>query len=422
MNSATHALDHVASRSSRLALGPRLARRRILQQLATLPAGRIVIEDIDGRHTLGTGAARADLHAHVQVHDAAFYTALAAGGSTGAAESWVRGEWSSPDPVAVTRVLAANIELLNTLDDRGALLGRLAARALHALNANNRAGSRRNIRAHYDLGNALFEQFLDPTMMYSAAIWPSTNATLEEASRCKLERVCRMLELDSSDHLLEIGTGWGGLAEYASRERGCRVTTTTISREQAAYARARIARAGLGDRVTVLECDYRELDGRYDKLVSIEMIEAVGHRYLPRYFASCARLLAPDGLMLLQSILIPDQRYARALDNVDFIQRYIFPGGFLPSIGEIVRQAGRVTDLQLIDTLDMTHDYALTVAAWRQRFNAARGRIRELGYDEDFLRLWDWYFAYCEGGFRERAIATAQFVFARPAYRTSAPG
>jgi cyclopropane-fatty-acyl-phospholipid synthase len=416
MNSATQVLD-TTNASSRLGWAARLTRKRILQRLAPLPFGRIVIEDVDGQHTLGAGEARADLHAVVRVHDEQFYDALASGGSVGAAESWVRGEWSSPDPVAVTRVLAANIDLLNAIDDRTGLMDRAALRLLHTLNRNTRSGSRRNIQAHYDLGNSLFEQFLDPSMMYSAAIFPGADTTLEEASRCKLERVCRMLELKPEDHLLEIGTGWGGMAEHAARHFGCRVTTTTISREQAAFARERIRNAGLEDRVTVLERDYRELEGTFDKLVSIEMIEAVGHRFLPRYFASCSRLLAPHGLMLLQSILIPDQRYARARRSVDFIQRYIFPGGFLPCSGEILRQVGRVTDLQLLDTLDMTRDYALTLAEWRRRFHARAGQIRDLGYSEDFVRLWDWYFAYCEGGFRERAIGTSQFLFAKPGWR-----
>jgi cyclopropane-fatty-acyl-phospholipid synthase len=315
------------------------------------------------------------------------------------------------------RLMAANVALLNRMDDASSLLERAALRLLHALNRNSRSGSRRNIEAHYDLGNALFEQFLDPTMMYSAAIFPRANATLEEASIHKLATICSALELQPGDHLLEIGTGWGGMAEYAARHHGCRVTTTTISREQYQYARERIARAGLEDRVTVLCADYRDLHGRFDKLVSIEMIEAVGHDYLPRYFEACSRLLAPHGLMLLQSILIPDQRYDRARKSVDFIQRYIFPGGFLPCTGEILRQVGRATDMQLLDHLDITAHYAATLAEWRARFHDNAPRIRALGYNEQFLRLWDYYFAYCEGGFRERAITTAQFLFVKPDWR-----
>jgi cyclopropane-fatty-acyl-phospholipid synthase len=388
-----------------------------MSKLAGLPKGRLLIEDADGTHALGAGQDTASIVARVQVLDEGFYSALSSGGSIGAAESWVRGEWTSPDLIAVMRLMAANLELLNRLDDNSSLLERGALFLLHLLNRNSRAGSRRNIEAHYDLGNAMFEQFLDPSMMYSAAIFPHPEATLEQASLHKLERICRALELGPQDHLLEIGTGWGGMAEYAASQFGCRVTTTTISREQFEYARARIECAGLADRVTVLCQDYRDLDGEFDKLVSIEMIEAVGHRFLPRYFAACSRLLKPRGLMLLQSILIPDQRYARARHNVDFIQRYIFPGGFLPCTGEILRQLGRQTDMQLVDALDITSHYAATLAEWRSRFRHNAQHLRGLGYAEDFLRLWDYYFAYCEGGFRERSIGTAQFLFAKPDWR-----
>ena len=263
-----------------------------------------MIEDADGVYRFGSGDERSDLVAQVFVVNEAFYHELASGGSIGAAESWVHGHWRTNDLLKVMQLMAANIELLNTLDDSSSVLQRLALRMLHALNRNNVPGSRRNIEAHYDLGNELFAQFLDPGMMYSAAIFPRADASLEEASRCKLERICRKLELKSTDHLLEIGTGWGGMAEYAARHFGCRVTTTTISRQQHDYATRRIRDAGLEERVTVLLSDYRELEGQYDKLVSIEMVEAVGHRFLARYFASCARLLKADGLMLLQSILL----------------------------------------------------------------------------------------------------------------------
>lgn len=398
----------------------RLTRDRILARIAALPSGRLTIEDADGAHVIGDGSGRPDLQAHIRVHDAGFYDALASSGSVGAAEAWVRGDWSSPDVLQVMRIMAANVDVLNRMDDASSLLDRVGLRVLHALNRNSRDGSRRNIEAHYDLGNAMFEQFLDPTMMYSSAIFPSERTTLEEASVAKLERVCEALRLRASDHLVEIGTGWGGMALHAARHHGCRVTTTTISQEQHDYAVRRIAEAGLSDRVTVLLRDYRDLEGSYDKLVSIEMIEAVGHRYLPVYFGTCSRLLKPGGLMLLQSILIPDQRYARALESVDFIQRYIFPGGFLPCPGEIMKQVGAQTDMQLVEVFDMTLDYARTLEAWRRRFAARSEAIRALGYGEDFLRLWDYYFSYCEGGFRERAISTAQFLFAKPGWRVDA--
>ncbi len=399
----------------------RLTRDRILSRIAGLPAGRLLIEDADGGHSVGNASSRTELQAHIRVHHEGFYQALASSGSVGAAEAWVRGHWSSPDLLQVMRVMAANVDVLNRMDDNSSLLDRTVLRALHALKRNSRDGSRRNIEAHYDLGNAMFEQFLDPTMMYSSAIFPGSDSTLEEASVAKLERVCRQLRLQESDHLLEIGTGWGGMALHAATHYGCRVTTTTISREQHDFAVKRIADAGLSDRITVLLRDYRDLEGSYDKLVSIEMIEAVGHRYLPVYFGTCGKLLKPTGLMLLQSILIPDQRYTRALESVDFIQRYIFPGGFLPCPGEILKQVGANTDMQLLDVFDITQDYARTLEAWRTRFGARAGAIRALGYGEDFLRLWDYYFAYCEGGFRERAINTAQFLLAKPDWRPAAP-
>ncbi len=395
----------------------RLTRDRILKGISGLPAGRLLIEDADGSHAVGGGGTRPELDARIRVHDEGFYDALASSGSVGAAEAWVRGHWSSPDLLAVVRVMAANVDVLNRLDDASSLLDRIGLRVLHALKRNSKDGARRNIEAHYDLGNAMFEQFLDPTMMYSSAIFPHEHTTLEEASIAKLERVCRALRLAPTDHLVEIGTGWGGMALHAARHYGCRVTTTTISREQHDYAVKRIAEAGLGDRITVLLEDYRDLRGTYDKLVSIEMIEAVGHRFLPAYFETCGRLLKPHGLMLLQSILIPDQRYSRALESVDFIQRYIFPGGFLPCPGEILKQVGAKSDMQLVEVFDITLDYARTLQAWRSRFGARADAIRALGYGEDFLRLWDYYFTYCEGGFRERAISTAQILFAKPGWR-----
>ena len=398
----------------------RITRDRMLKRIAALPAGRLIIEDADGNHVAGSGQSRPELQAHIRVHHDGFYHALAASGSVGAAESWVRGQWSSPDLVQLTRLMAANVEVLNRLDDASSFFDRMALRILHTLKRNSRDGSRRNIEAHYDLGNEMFEQFLDPTMMYSSALFPNDRASLEEASLAKLDRICQKLELKASDHLVEIGTGWGGMALHAASRYGCRVTTTTISREQQEYAVKRIAAAGLADRVTVLLKDYRDLEGQFDKLVSIEMIEAVGHSYLPAYFETCSKLLKPEGLMVLQSILIPDQRYSRALGNVDFIQRYIFPGGFLPCTAEILKQVAQRSDMQLLDLRDITQDYARTLEAWRQRFGAGVQKIRSLGYSEDFVRLWDYYFAYCEGGFRERAISTAQFLFAKPDWRPSA--
>jgi cyclopropane-fatty-acyl-phospholipid synthase len=294
---------------------------------------------------------------------------------------------------------------------------RLGLRLAHLLNRNTHSGSRRNISAHYDLGNDFFRLFLDPTMMYSSAIFESPADTLETAAVAKLDEICRQLELSPEDHLLEIGTGWGGMAIHAASRYGCRVTTTTISREQYEHARAEVERHGLSDRITVLCEDYRQLTGEYDKLVSIEMIEAVGHDFYRSYFQCCSKLLKADGKMVIQAITIPDQRYDRARRSVDYIKRYIFPGGCLPSLAVIAQHIAEDTDLQLVHLRDITRDYARTLAHWRERFLANLDSVRAMGFDERFIRMWEFYLCYCEGGFRERIIGTAQLAFAKPGYR-----
>jgi len=315
------------------------------------------------------------------------------------------------------RLFSANLATLELLESRQSLLVRLGLKLSHALRRNTRAGSRKNISAHYDLGNDFFKLFLDPTMMYSAALFRTDETSLEEASTAKLEELCRQLELDSSDHLLEIGTGWGGMAIHAATHYGCRVTTTTISREQYEYALAQVQAAGLQDRVTVLCEDYRNLEGSFDKLVSIEMIEAVGHDYYSSYFQRCSQLLKPEGKMVIQAITIADQRYEAARNSVDFIQRYIFPGGSLPSVAVIADHLARDTDMQMIHLRDITRDYALTLASWRKRFLAAQSTVEKMGFEQSFIRMWEFYLAYCEGGFRERIIGTVQLAFAKPGYR-----
>ena len=290
----------------------------------------------------------------------------------------------------------------------------------HLMRPNTSAGSRRNIAAHYDLGNDFFSLFLDETLAYSCAIFPAGDSTLMQASTAKFDRICRKLELTPEDHLLEIGAGWGGFALHAAREYGCRVTTTTISRRQYEFARERIQAAGLAHRVTVLKDDYRMLRGSYDKLASIEMIEAVGHRNLDTYFRVCSELLKPRGMMLLQAIIIPDQRYDRYRRSVDFIQRYIFPGGCLPSVGAICNSVGRATDFRIFHLEDITPHYAETLAHWRRRFEAGRDRVRNLGFSEEFIRTWEYYFCYCEGGFRERVIGDVQILLTRPECRRAA--
>lgn len=388
-------------------------RRLVLRQLQGLRHGRLVIRE--GDECLAFGQRDAELAGEIQILDPAVWGLVACNGSIGAGEAYIHGYWSSPELTRVIRVFVANLEVLDSMERGLALLfGRPLMLALHWLNRNTRAGSQRNIAAHYDLGNALFEQLLDPTMMYSAAQFQSPDDSLEQAQLNKLERICQKLRLRADDHLLEIGTGWGGMAIYAAQHYGCRVTTTTLSREQYQYTARRIAELGLEQRVTLLLKDYRDLDGQYDKLVSIEMIEAVGHRFLPTYFRQCARLLKDDGLMLLQAITIRDQRYERARRSVDFIQRYIFPGGALPSVQRMLEIVARDTDMNLHHMEDFGQHYARTLRLWHDNLRRARTRLEQLGYDEPFYRLWEFYLCYCEGGFLERSIGTAQLLLAKP--------
>jgi len=396
-------------------IGLALLKRAVLGQLKRLRHGALVVIEPTCVHHFGN--AGATLQGQVQIVDEAAWGMIAAKGSIGAGEAYIQGCWTSPDLTAVVRVLGSNLDVLDDLEGGLARLGRPLLHGLHWLNRNTRRGSRRNIAAHYDLGHTLFEQLLDPSMMYSAAMFRTADDSLEQAQHYKLQRICQKLDLSPTDHLLEIGTGWGGLALYAARHYGCRVTTTTVSAEQHAYARQRIEAEGLQERITLLLEDYRDLEGQFDKLVSIEMIEAVGHRYLSTYFKQCARLLKPDGLMLLQSITIRDQRYAQARRSVDFIQRYIFPGGALPSVSVLLQVLGRDTDLNLHHMEDFGLHYARTLRCWHDNLQKARQTLHTLGYDDSFYRLWEFYLCYCEGGFMERAIGTAQLLLAKSAAR-----
>jgi cyclopropane-fatty-acyl-phospholipid synthase len=372
-----------------------------------------VVRDAQGALGFGQGAPEAT----IRVHDPAFYAAVATRGSVGAGESYVRGEWSCDDLVSLVRILVRNREQLEGLEGGFARVGAALLRWYHARRDNTRSGSRANISAHYDLGNEFYGLWLDPTMMYSCAVFAREDMSLHEAQLERLERICRKLDLQPGEHLLEIGTGWGGMAEYAAREYGCRVTTTTISREQHAFARERIARAGLAGRVEVLCEDYRELTGRYDKLVSIEMVEAVGERWFDTYFRKCSELLEPHGAMLLQSITIRDQHYEQALRSVDFIQRYVFPGACIPSVTALCERVARCTDMTLFGLEDIGPHYATTLRAWRREFLAHLPQVRALGFDEEFVRLWEFYLCYCEGGFEERAIGDVQMLLTKPLCR-----
>jgi cyclopropane-fatty-acyl-phospholipid synthase len=407
-----------AARSCGLSALERLLRGRLVAQLEPLRAGRITLHDACGSIVLG--AADSDLAVNVQVASGAFYRAVAARGSIGAGEAYMAGDWRCDDLVALVRILVRNRELLDGVERGLARLGGWLLRGAHALRRNTLAGSRRNIAAHYDLGNDFFELFLSADLMYSSACWADGADTLEAASTRKLDRICHKLRLGPADHVLEIGSGWGGLALHAARHFGARVTTTTISAEQCALARARVARAGLAQRITVLQQDYRALCGQYDKLVSIEMIEAIGAPYLEVYFGQLGRLLRPNGLALLQAITIEDHRYTRALKSVDFIKRHVFPGSFIPSIQALLNAKTAASDLALVELEDFGSSYARTLEAWRLRFLRQLPAVRRLGFDEPFIRMWEFYLAYCEGGFLERSIGVAHLVFAKPGRQAQA--
>lgn len=392
----------------------RALRQALLGRLSALRGGQLTVEDPWGTAVLGEGGGPEALRASIRVRDPRAYRIIALGGSVGAAEAYIEGLWHTEDLLPLVRLLVRNRELLDAMERGTALVGGWMMRAWHALRRNTRSGSRGNIAAHYDLGNEFFRLFLSEDLMYSSALWTEPDDTLERASTRKLDAICRKLDLRATDRVVEIGTGWGGFAIHAARHFGCHVTTTTISREQHALASERVARAGLRDRVSVLLEDYRDLAGQYDKLVSIEMIEAVGAEFLDTYFAKLAALLAPGGRALLQAITIEDHRYRQALRSVDFIKRYIFPGSFIPSIQAIMDAKCRTSRLALIECGDFGASYARTLEAWRARFNAEHAQVRALGFDERFVRLWDFYLAYCEGGFREQAIGVAHLLFAQP--------
>jgi cyclopropane-fatty-acyl-phospholipid synthase len=393
------------------------AERAVRTRLAALRHGQLTVVDDAGQHHYGQRTERCRLSATVHLHDSRFWSELAFGGSIAAGEAYMQGYWSANDLTALVRILLQNRDVLDGMETGLARFAAPLQKALHWLNRNTRAGSRRNIAAHYDLGNDFFRLFLDSTMMYSCAIFEHPRMTLEEAQHVRIARICRKLDLKSTDHLLEIGTGWGGMAIHAAQHYGCRVTTTTISRQQYELAQERIDAAGLSERVTLLLEDYRDLDGHYDKLVSIEMIEAVGDEYYDAYFRQCGRLLKDDGLMLLQAITIADQRYALARRSVDFIQRHIFPGSTIPAVTAMLDAAKRESDLKLVHLEDVGPHYATTLRKWRENFFRNIQAVRGLGYPESFIRMWEFYLCYCEGGFEERAIGNVHMLLAKPANR-----
>lgn len=393
----------------------RWLRSLVLQRIATLNWGQIEVRDNAGVKTLGP----VDIGPKVRitVHDPAFYAYVALGGSVGAGQAYFLGYWDCDQLTDLVQVFVRNREQMDAMERGLARLSGPVHRWYHHRRDNSLKGSRNNIAAHYDLGNAFFELFLDESMTYSSAIFANPQASLREAQIEKIDRLCRKLRLGPNDHLLEIGTGWGALAIHAAQRYGARVTTTTISREQYEYAQQRVIAAGLQDRITLLCQDYRNLTGEYDKLVSVEMIEAVGHQHFPEYFRQCARLLKPDGQAVIQAITIQDRYYTQMTRSVDFIQRYIFPGGCLPSVGALIEAARSHSDLQLAHLEDFGPHYARTLELWRHRLLAELPSIKALGYTDEFLRMWVYYLCYCEGGFNERLIGVSQILFNKPLHR-----
>ncbi|SNY72676.1 cyclopropane-fatty-acyl-phospholipid synthase family protein [Enterobacter sp. CC120223-11] len=389
----------------------RIARRLLFRLLAGIEQGSITV--IDGGRHFHFGNPADALSAEVRVVNSVAYWRVLTGGSLAAAETWMDGEWETPHLTVLLQILALNGTVLGRLEYGFRLLGAPVERIRHWMRRNHRSQARENIAAHYDLGNLFYAHFLDEDLLYSSALFSADNQDLRSAQRAKMARLCEQLALQAGDHLLEIGSGWGAMAEYAARHYGCRVTTATLSQEQYDWTRRRIALAGLQDRVEVLLCDYRDLNGQYDKLVSVEMIEAVGQRYLPEFFRTCQARLVPGGKMVIQAITIQDQRFQDYRKSVDFIQRYIFPGGFLPSITVMSQLMTRHTDFVVRNVFDMGPDYARTLSHWRQRFVQAWQDIEKLGFDERFRRMWLYYFGYCEAGFNARTISVVQLTAER---------
>jgi cyclopropane-fatty-acyl-phospholipid synthase len=395
----------------------RVARRIVLAKLDELALGEITVVEGERSQVFGHADPEFPFSATLVVKSPAFYSDVAFGGSIGAGEAFIHDHWETSDPVALGRIMLRNRDVLDNVEGGAALLTRPLQKGFHWLHRNTRAGSRRNIAAHYDLGNDFYALWLDPEMMYSSAWYPSETSTLAEAAVAKLDRICRRLDLGADDRVVEIGAGWGGFAVHAAKHYGCHVTTTTISGQQHEYARQKIEAAGLGDRITLLQEDYRDLDGEFDKLVSIEMIEAVGHEYLETYFRKCSSLLKVGGQLLIQAITVADQRYERAKHDVDFIKRYVFPGGFLPSVTAMTATMTRHTDLRAIFIEDIGLHYARTLHDWRERFWARIEAVREQGFEDEFIRLWDFYLSYCESAFLERAVGDVHLHAIKPAAR-----
>jgi len=394
-----------------------LARKALFSFLQGLERGKLSIVEQGERWTFGRDTPGVPLEAAIFVLHPRFYTSTVLGGSIGAAEAYMAGLWSADDLTTVVRIILLNREVFQGMDRGWARIMAPLHKAFHLLRRDTRKGSRINIAAHYDLGNDFYALFLDETLTYSCGIFEEEESTLEEASVAKYDRICKKLGLTPDDRVIEIGTGWGGFVIHAAQNYGCRITGTTISRAQYQLAQERIQQAGLTDRVELVCKDYRDLEGTYDRLVSIEMIEAVGHQYLDTFFRCCSRLLKPEGMMLIQAITIADQVFDRHKRSVDFIKRYIFPGSCIPSVAAMCGSIAGATDLRLVHLEDITPHYARTLRTWREQFFKNIDRIRALGYSDTFIRMWEYYLCYCEAGFSERYLGDVQMLFMKPLCR-----
>jgi len=401
--------DRAISEPAESSRSTALLRRLLIEVLGRAGSGHFMLRE-KGRVIAEVGDRSDALQAEVNIVDTRCYLKAVLGGDTAAGEAFVNGWWTSPDITQVTRFFARNLDMMDQWKRRFGWLLKPVSLMRMVARANTHKQAKKNILAHYDLGNPLYETFLDPRMQYSSAIYRSADDTLEQAQENKLARICEQLELGPDDHLLEVGTGWGGLAMFAARNYGCKVTTTTISDAQLAHARALVAEQGLSDQIELLDKDYRLLEGKYDKVVSVEMIEAVGEKYLPGFFAKLNDLLKPGGKLMLQAITIADQRFQDYSRSEDFIQKHVFPGGFLPSMTMMTEIMAKRTELIVRDVYDIGLDYAQTLAAWKTNFLDNMTTVRELGYDDKFCNLWLYYLGYCEGGFRERRISAVQLL------------
>lgn len=398
-----------------------IARRLVLNRLGRARFGTIAVHEAGAVEQFGTAAGAPELRAAIRVHDGAVWSDVLSRGVLGAGEAYASGLWTTDDLTAVIRFFVRNRDVLSALDGGLARASRWAFRGLLALRRNDRARNQRDVSFHYDLGNEFFRIFLDETMTYSSGVFEHHGATMAEASIAKYERLCRQLGLRPHHRVLEIGCGWGGFAEYAAREYGCSVVATTISREQYAHAQRRILKAGLADRVDIIQQDYRDLTGRFDRIVSIEMIEAVGHDQLDTYIQTLSDRLTHDGAAAIQAITIADQQYDRARKTMDFIKKHIFPGTFIPSIAAITGSVAANGDLRMVSLDDYGMHYAETLDRWCARFMEREAEVRAMGFSEEFVRGWEYYLRYCEGGFRERYLSVVHMQLAKPGYVPALP-